>query len=251
MILIEGLPGCGKTTMASRLCSFLGRSGIEAEWWREEDAEHPITPRALKQSAARPGFAERCLEAWREGVATSEREQRIHVLEGTVFQSTLRFMLEYGMARTLILAYVVRLDEVLAPGAPALVYLHAADPASFLLERVLPDRGEPWISKVSAYLEGTPFCRSRGWAGQRGMVYFWLHYRELCDEALDRLTLPVHRVGVGEDRFADAERSVCAWSRAHLGAETGSSGSGGLEPGQGLDVRSEGEEGPGFERRET
>ena len=123
-----------------------------------------------------------------------------------------------------------------------------------MVEAVLPERGAEWASKVAGYLEGTAFCRRRGWVGERGMVDFWLHYRELCDEAVDRITLPVLRLEIGGGEWGDAERSLCAWSKSHLersGTPVGCGGSGSFESGQGLDVGGEREEGPGFGGRET
>lgn len=63
VILVEGLPGAGKTTLAAGLAHALERRGVAARWLREEDPAHPVTPRALKRTRGEDGFALRCVDA--------------------------------------------------------------------------------------------------------------------------------------------------------------------------------------------
>jgi uridine kinase len=42
LILIEGLPGSGKSTTTSRLGKLLQDSGISCDWYLEDDHPHPI-----------------------------------------------------------------------------------------------------------------------------------------------------------------------------------------------------------------
>jgi thymidylate kinase len=42
LILIEGLPGVGKTTASVRLGTYLQQQGIACHWYLETDDPHPI-----------------------------------------------------------------------------------------------------------------------------------------------------------------------------------------------------------------
>lgn len=211
MILIEGLPGTGKTTLAGRLQRALAARGVAASWWREEEIDHPITPRTLRRTAAQPGFAERCIRQWIRFASQRREGAELPILEGTAFQSTIRFMLEHELSREEILAYVRAFDAAVTPADARLVYLAPDDARAFAVHFVHPARGAEWVSKVSAHLAGTPFCRRRGWSGAEGMIEFWMAYRELCEEALAALRLPVLRLGVGPAHWPEAHERVLAW----------------------------------------
>ncbi len=44
LVLIEGLPGSGKSMSGQRLTLQLDRLGVPARWWHEEHPGHPLYP---------------------------------------------------------------------------------------------------------------------------------------------------------------------------------------------------------------
>ena len=210
-IFVEGLPGTGKTTTAQAIQRWCGSRQMAASWWLEEDPNHPATPKTLRRTASAPGFAERCLSHWARFVSQKRMSSEILILEGSAFQSTIRFMLESGMARAEILQYVRRFESVVAPLDPRLVYLEPVDARTFLSEFVYKMRGPEWTAKVSNYLASTPCCRDRGWSGPEGMLEFWLLYQNLCEEALAGLGFPVLCLRTGPGRWMHAQMELASW----------------------------------------
>jgi hypothetical protein len=192
MWLIEGLPGVGKSTMAAHLCDIAREAGYKASWYLEESADHPVHP-ALLTARRRSGgdFIEDCLASWRQFADRSAGEDTVHILEGSAFQSTVRFLMEERLEN--IETYYARFQEVVAPTRPRMVYLR---PADFLghSEYVSRLRGGAWTEKVAGYLEKTRYSKSMGFAGVRGMHLFWADYAALCDELIARTTMPVKTV---------------------------------------------------------
>jgi hypothetical protein len=217
-LFVEGLPGTGKTTAARWIHARLEGRGVAARWWREECADHPATPRTLRRTAATPGFAARCLAHWRRFASESRNAGALPILEGSAFQSTIRFMLEQEVPRDEILAYLRDFERMLAPLAPRLVYLAAPDPRAFLTDFVYPTRGPEWVAKVSAHLAATPCCRARGWSGPDGMLRFWLLYHDLCEAALAQLGFPLLRLATGPGHWARAEAELGRWVEGKIAA---------------------------------
>lgn len=194
MWLIEGLPGSGKSTLARQLCALAARSGLQARWYLEESHEHPVHPKGLRsRRSGGAGLAQACLDEWAAFVAQGEREV-VHILEGSALQSSVRFMLQAGSGDER--AYFKRFEDLVAPLQPSMVYLRANRPyrhSQYTADR----RGREWSTRVSSYLERTPYARARGWNGLAGMHRFWRDYASLCDELVGGTRLRAHTIPFG------------------------------------------------------
>lgn len=187
MWLVEGLPGTGKSTIAEYLCGAAGGLGYDARWYLEESDGHPVHPKSLKAERKNADFIEACLHAWAAFTERHGKDETIHILEGSAFQSTVRFMMEEK--RTGIADYYRRFEEVVAPLNPRMVYFRPQD-ALRHSEHVSALRGKDWTAKVSGYLERTQYAVDEGYVGVSGMHRFWTDYAGLCDEMVECARLP-------------------------------------------------------------
>jgi len=185
-IQIEGIPGAGKSTTAERLSCILQCQGIEATWWLEESADHPIMPKQTRALAKQTNFAELCLQRWQQFLNT--QTCAVSVLDGYVFQSTVRFLFENLVQPKQIHEYFRRWQQ-LAPET-SIIYLAVDNPVDHY-QQVLPARGQAWTQKLVAWTEQTPFGLACKRHGQPGFIYFWSSYQALCLELLAAATVPV------------------------------------------------------------
>ena len=191
LLLIEGVPGSGKTTTAKEVCRLLSSIGFRANWYREEAAEHPIHPRSLTKLRDGPDFAKRCLKQWDLFVGQVQQGEELHIMEGSAFQSTVRFMMENNMDG--IERYFSEFVNVVKPLSPAMVYLRPNDIVKNS-RYICKFRGEDWATKVSKYETHTPFSIRHNLSGIEGMHEFWKEYANLCDSLLPLWTLPSHTI---------------------------------------------------------
>lgn len=191
LLLVEGLPGAGKTTLAERLCAFAGSEGLSSRWYLEEAANHPVHPRSLGALKTHADYAAHCLQAWRHFVEQAGADDTLHILEGSALQSTVRFLMEQGHAD--IDDYFKRFEDIVRALHPAFVYLRPKDAVSHS-RATSTHRGSEWTRKVAAYVEQTPYALRRGLRGENGMHEFWADYARLCDALVDGLCMPVTRI---------------------------------------------------------
>jgi len=198
--LIEGLPGTGKTTMAEQLCFLARKSGFAAAWYLEESIDHPVHGRKLKEGRKNGDiFVKSCLDAWRAYADNSTKTPDIQILEGSAFQSTVRFMMEEQIPG--IENYYALFEEIVAPLAARLVYLRPKDAIAHTL-RTSISRGEDWTGKVGSYFEKTVYSKSHGLVSTSGMHHFWADYAVLCDHLVRKSALPVKIISVEPGEWA-------------------------------------------------
>jgi len=186
--LVEGIPGSGKSAAAERLCELATSQGVTARWWLEEDKNHPVLPATLRRRSAEAQFPDLCVAAF---ASFLREEEGVLILEGSAFQSTVRFMFANGMGVPRMQAYLDRWAEVVAPADPRLLVLRADDPGAHYAEFVAERRGSAWMEKVSAYVEQTPIAQANGWTGLAGFISFWERYQEVCATVCTELPWPV------------------------------------------------------------
>jgi len=92
LLLIEGMPGSGKSTTAERLCDTLIESGIHSKWYREEEKAHPVHPRIMRNYRNDKKYPVLCLKSWKKFVEDQKDHNVLHIMEGSAFQSTVRYM---------------------------------------------------------------------------------------------------------------------------------------------------------------
>lgn len=193
LILIDGLPGSGKSTLAERLCTFANSNQDQAIWYLEEDREHPVHPAALTMWRRPSGFPARCLDAWRRFVEKERAATGLRILEGSLFQSTVRFMMEEQQCG--LEGYIKQVEDILRPLSPAVIYLRPVDAMTHSRETAR-HRGESWTDKVSAYLESTSYCQARELKGSEGMHRLWADYAERCDSLIAQMSVPKLTISV-------------------------------------------------------
>ena len=183
LLLIEGPPGSGKTTTAELICLRLRSLGLDVRWYLEEAADHPVHPRSVVRVRRDPRFGLICLNQWHRFVKEVGSEETVHVMEGSAFQSTVRFMIEECQGG--VAEYFSRFELIVESLSPALVYLRPDDAISNS-RYICGVRGEGWTETVSCH--GSPFSTKHNLSGVEGMHIFWEKYSERCDALFETWT---------------------------------------------------------------
>jgi len=196
VILIEGVPGSGKTTLAKFLCEKALARGLTANWYPEGSANHPVHPHTDRTGK---NLTEYYLQQWRQFICANTEKSEILILEGSLFQSTIRFMIEADN-ETVIAQYFKQCQLILCTVPTNLIYLRPPDIRSHI-DWTSSIRGSDWTDKVKNYLENTAFCKNRGWSGTLGMTEFWCYYADYCDALVNSTRIPNRTITSGNGYF--------------------------------------------------
>jgi hypothetical protein len=192
LVLVEGLPGSGKTTTARWLVGALAARGARAQLLREDAPDHPLkvggplhpggatTGAALFARYTVEGYAEESLARWAAFVGAAEAGGAVRVVEAFPWQNAARVLFQMDAPMERILRYAAAVEEVVAPLRPALVYLERRD-AVATFRSTAAERGAAWTAPTVAIITDSPMARRHGLRGFAGALRFIAVYKEFLD----------------------------------------------------------------------
>ena len=199
LLLVEGLPGAGKSTLAHALLRQLGMHGIAARWWYEEVVGHPVycfrdLPELRRVVAdLEAGEHERVIVAalarWRYFAATVAAGDEVVIVDGALLGYLTWSLFPFDVSEAVILAYVAEVVDILRIAEPTVIYLRHDDMA-VSWQRLCERRGESWSRGAIERATHSPYGVRHGLAGFDGLVAYWTAYRAIADKASARLPFP-------------------------------------------------------------
>lgn len=183
LVLVEGLPGSGKSTTAQWLAGTLARCGRRSRWFYEEQAPHPVVGGARSRYGSWAEYVDERVERWRAFVSAVRGSAVVTVLESAFLQAPIFATLERDADAGTILGLVERIADAIVPLDPVLVYLEAGN-ADDAMKRIWEHRGEQWTEHHVARFGSSVFARARGVSGLDGFLRFWREHHRLQQRAV-------------------------------------------------------------------
>ena len=200
LILVEGLPGSGKSTTAQFISSMLTELGVSHSLHLELSDNSPI--KFLSPST--PRFKEDLVGQWSRLANNLQDCSRLAVLESAYWQWTTDSMVANNYAHDDVVAINTSLDDIIASLAPKLVYIARTDVES-QIRWIFSSRGEKWANMIIERDLQLPYHQSRGHKDLEGLITFF----EECQSYTDEL---FHQLQFRKVKIHDPHRD---WEGAH------------------------------------
>jgi hypothetical protein len=201
LILVEGLPGSGKSTTAGHVASRLRHLGIAAQLIPEVQPDHPLNVGGELHPAGRTtgeqlfrrytveAYVAESLQRWQAFVASAVDVAVVQVLDSYPYQNAARVLLQLDSPTQTIQTYAREVEAVMRPLAPKLIYLQSG-PGAEALAAASAARGPEWSAYVVALGTNCPYAVNRELAGLEGAMAVLNAYDALLRDLLGRSNLP-------------------------------------------------------------
>lgn len=168
LIIVEGLPGSGKSTTAATIAEELRKKGKRVVCVDEGAAEHP----ADYADYDFPDFETeraRILEKWCEFVKTADRDT-VYVFNCIFLQNPMcETMMRFGMEEVQSRDYIAEIAEIIKPLSPVVVYIDLPN-VKAAVDAVLDERGNDWLNAVVDYHVAQGYGKQNGLSGYEGYI---------------------------------------------------------------------------------
>jgi thymidylate kinase len=212
LILIEGMIGSGKTTMAGRLGDWLSGRGEDVRAFDEGAADHPVRTRRVDEllAAPAPGDPEAySASQWRRLAERCLHGEQTVILESVFLQNSVMPAFIDGAPAATVNQICTEIQRQAAPAEPFLVYLRPTDIAA-AIARVHQARGEPWSSRNLAFVENSPWARRRNLRGREAVVRLYQAWEPVVSKLYDRYLFGKLMVPDPQRDWPSALQAICA-----------------------------------------
>jgi thymidylate kinase len=182
LIIVEGLTGSGKSTMAHFIARQLEYNGIAASWLHEGEMSHPIL---IDVDTSIESYMAEIRVNWAAFVDQVGASTEVCVVEACFFNNLLETLMAYNVERAQILRFAAELQALGEPLNPILVYLVQED-VEQALARTFDRRGAGFRDFVIDLATSIPLAVNRGWEGCAGMLQYWQEFVALTDKLFER-----------------------------------------------------------------
>lgn len=189
LILVEGMPGSGKTTVARFLSDCFARLGVRCTACYETD-EHPVGMHyGVVKHERMDDYLTKAPSIWREWARSAADDQAVTIMDGRLLQNCVFGLLLENVEEEHILSFLRQLIGAAEPLAPVLIYLFQRDYVA-TLRAMCKRRGAGTEQAYIRRNEDSEFGRSRKLRGWGGLLEFWLEHKRLTEILVSEWSAP-------------------------------------------------------------
>lgn len=180
LVLVEGLPGTGRSTKAQWLAEQLQLNHIPAKWYYEISTSNPLKAGEIPAAQLPTSHLfDHGLKTWERCVEHVRDNSEVVILDAGLFQHITMQAFRRGCSKGVITNYLTQVENVVLPLRPLIIYISPDDTAQHV-EQMYQRRGERFKELIVDWCSDSADANQRGYCGYDGSLRFWSDFDELC-----------------------------------------------------------------------
>lgn len=220
LIMIEGIPGSGKSTTAQLISNILHSMGYKHKWWYEEEQGHPVyvyddykTMQKIIDDLSSGNYQkviELALKRWNEFVADAQSSSEIIIVDSCLFGYLTWSLFPFEVPKQEVMQYVKDVERIIKPLNPHIIYFYQRD-IEAALKKICTRRGEDTEKNFVSAATQSPYGKSKGLIGFKGMVTYWQDYSSIIDGSFKDLECSKIAIDNTDGNWSDYGREISAF----------------------------------------
>lgn len=220
LIMIEGIPGSGKSTTAQFISNILHSMGYKHKWWYEEEQGHPVYVyddyKKMQKiiddlsSGNYQKVIELALKRWNEFVADAQSSSEIIIVDSCLFGYLTWSLFPFRVPKQEIMQYVKDVERIIKPLNRHIIYFYQRD-IEAALKKICTRRGEDTEKNFIRAATQSPYGKTKDLIGFSGMVTYWEDYRSIIDESFQDLECSKIAIDNTDENWSDYGREISAF----------------------------------------
>jgi thymidylate kinase len=208
LILVEGMPGTGKSTVSQLITRQIIACGESAIWCTEEREDHPL--RLFYEPERHTSCFDYCKQAvalWASYARELHEQDYISVLDAAFLQNHVRSMMIFDCERRDIYELAQLIEDLIASLEPILIYLRPKDVEKSFRD-IVEIRGQRMLDLWIQAHEQYPYSRRLHIDGYAAFVAYWSEFCEIADHIFETLSISKLRQHVSKDDWETSSRGI-------------------------------------------
>jgi hypothetical protein len=211
LIVVDGMPGTGKSTTAQSINYQMTARGIISRWWHEDQPNHPV--RLFYDRQRHPSwshYADEAGQIWYRFARGLQMQKLTAVLDASILQNHVRSMLLFGCHPDQIVELVMKAVRQLASFHPVLIYLKPRD-IEENFRHAIEVRGKLLLDLWIEAHDRFPYAERSGAKGYRGFINFWKDFDEVSERLFNEIDFSKIRVTVSNNDWSDRHQQILSF----------------------------------------